>query len=145
MDVGILAQTLTTTILPWLSHLGAKAVEKAAETAGAEGSKAALTSAAGLWARLVSSDKSGKVVEAARGAVDPPGDADAIAALRLRIRQLLEENESLRAEVERSLPAPAKTNNTAIASGAASVAIGGSFSNGSISTNAGQPGHRRRP
>lgn len=144
MDIGVLAQTVSAAILPWISHLLGKAADKAAEAVGSETGKGAFERARTVWARLVRSDADGKLSAAAHDAADMPGDADAGSALRLRIRRLLDADEQLCTDLAAFFPAGVSAN-TAIASGAAAVAVGGSADGATISTSAGRAGSSRRP
>ena len=135
MDLMQLAQSVVAIILPLVPRLLGKAADKAAESVGAELGKVALGRASEVWTRLVQSDHDGKLIDSANEVAASPNDPDAEAALRLRIRRLLEQDEALRADLAVMAPAAA-SGNTAIASGDAAVAIGGAANQAFITTSA---------
>ncbi len=72
--------------------------------------------------------------EALADARAQPQDKDALAALRLQLRKLLEAEPQLRAEAARMLAPVLSTGNTTMAAGKGSVAIGGGVSGSIIVT-----------
>ncbi|MDN5271213.1 hypothetical protein QTO31_04445 [Chloroflexus sp. MS-CIW-1] len=73
-------------------------------------------------------------LEAAQDAAAHPDDEDALAALRLQLKKLLAEDDSLAQELARLLPQSGPAGQTVIASGNRSVAIGGNASGNVIIT-----------
>jgi len=67
-------------------------------------------------------------LEAAQDAAAHPDDEDALAALRLQLKKLLAEDDSLAQELARLLEQARTAGQTVIASGDRSVAIGGNVS-----------------
>lgn len=134
MDIGALASSLTTALVPLLPYL-LKAGEKAAEETGkAVGSKS-LEWAKSLWVKLQPKvEAKPAALEAAEDAAQMPDNADARGALRLQLFKLLTEDQSLAEEVSRWLEQGKAAGITVVASGDRSVAIGGDVIGGSINT-----------
>jgi hypothetical protein len=111
--------------LPLLLSAGESALGAAGEKLGTEAGTRALA----LWDRLRPRVESRPAaLGAAQEVARLPGDADALSALRLQLRKLIENDPTLAEELERHVGASA----TAI--GARSIAIGGSVSGGIVST-----------
>jgi len=124
MDIGALASSLTTALVPLLPYL-LKAGEKAAEETGkiAAGQSWELTKS--LWSKLKPKvEAKPTALEAAREAAQTPSDEDVQAALRVQLKKLLTEDQSLAAEVSRWLE-QSKVARIVNASGNRSVATGG--------------------
>ena len=132
MDIQTLSQKLFISLAPFLPYLlkmGEQAAEEAAKKFGAE----AWEGAKALWARLKPKVAARPATqEAVQEVAAHPEDEDARAALRLQLRKLLAEDETLAREVQRMLDTPAVRQ--VIASGDRSVAIGGDVSKSVIIT-----------
>lgn len=131
MDIGTLAGSLTTVLVPLLPYL-LKAGEKAAEETGKAVADQSLELGKSLWSKLKPKvEAKSAALEAAQDAAEMPDDEDARATLRQQFKKLLAEDHSLAEEIQRSLEA-AGINVTA--SGDRSVAIGGDAKNNTIIT-----------
>ncbi len=141
MDLKLLAETLTTFLAPAMPYLvtgGQEMMGKAGKKLSEEG----LEIARKLWGKLRPKVESAPM---AKGAADivakTPDDLDAQAGLRLQIRQILEADAALAAELARLVEAagPKTTYQAAlygtgaiaqgpgaVAAGAGGVAVGGS-------------------
>jgi len=131
MDVTILATEITAFLAPFLPDLvklGGKAAEEASKKLGVD----ALESAKGLWGKLRPKVEAKTAAqEAVMDVVAAPKDEDAKAALRLQLKKILAEDETLAQEIL-SLWQEAKARNAgAVARGDRSVAVSGSL-NGSV-------------
>jgi hypothetical protein len=103
--------------LPYLVTVG----KNAAEDASREFGEQAWTHAKAVWQRLRPSVESEPTAtKAARRVANDPGDDRAVTALELELKDLLDANEALRADVERLWGDAQAANVTAI--GARSVA-----------------------
>lgn len=125
MDIGELANSVTTALVPVLPYL-LKAGEKASEETGKTVAGQSLEWAKSLWTKLKPKvEAKPAALEAAQYAAQTPDDEDGKAALRLQLKLLLVEDQSLAQEV-RNWMAQAKAAGTSVtASGDRSVAIGG--------------------
>ena len=134
MDIGALASSLTTALVPLLPYL-LKAGEKAAEETGKAVASQSLEWAKSLWVKLQPKvEAKPAALEAAHDAVQMPDNTDAQAALRLQLYKLLAEDQSLAEEVSRWLEQGKAAGITVTASGDRSVAIGGNVVGGTINT-----------
>ena len=134
MDISALASSLTTALVPLLPYL-LKAGEKAAEETGKTVADQSLEWAKSLWAKLKPKvDAKPAALEAAQDAAQTPDDADAQAALRMQLKKLLTEDQSLAEEVSRWLEQGKAAGNIVTASGERSVAIGGDVTGSKIVT-----------
>ena len=122
MDFDTLVQgvyTVLMPVLPYLTELGGKMAESAAEKIGEdlwEGGK-------NIWGKLRSPFESRPAaLEAARDVVAAPDDGDAQAAFRQQLKKILLQDPSLAAEIEQTLGQLQQQNVTVIASGDRSVA-----------------------
>lgn len=131
MEVAALTAFLAP-FLPTLVRAGEKAVEKAADAVSDE----AFAYAKKLWEKLkpgVEAKPAAK--EAAEEVAARPDDEDAVAALRLQLRKLLESDSGLADELSRIWQEAQAANVVQVtASGERSVAVGGDVSNSSIVT-----------
>jgi hypothetical protein len=131
MDVGLIAGSLTTALVPFLPYL-LKAGEKAAEETGKAVADQSLEWARSLWAKLRPKvEAKPAALEAAQDAAQTPNDEDARATLRQQFKKLLAEDQSLAEEVSRQLEA---AGINVSASGDRSVAIGGDVTGTTIVT-----------
>nr|MBC7245283.1 hypothetical protein [Chloroflexota bacterium] len=105
MDVGALAKDVVAFLAPFLPYLvkGAKlAGQEAAKKLGEQFSEESVAAAKSLWERLrPKAEARPAAQEAVEEVAAAPQDADAQAALRLQVRQILSEDEALTAEVAR--------------------------------------------
>lgn len=131
MEIAALTAFLAP-FLPTLVKAGEQVVERAASAASDE----AFTYAKALWERL-----KGKVgerpaaQEAAEDVASRPDDEDALAALRLQLRKLLEEDEELAGELAGIWKKAEAANVVRVtASGERSVAVGGDVTGSTIVT-----------
>jgi len=100
-DPNEIARQIAQFLAPFLPYL-LKAGEKAAEEAGRKLGAAAWEQAQALWARLRRKVEARPALkEAVADAAANPRDEDALAALRLQLRKLLEEDPALQEEVRR--------------------------------------------
>ena len=100
-DPNEIARQVAPFLAPFLPYL-LKAGEKAAEEAGRKLGAAAWEQAQALWARLRPKVEARPALkEAVADAAANPRDEDALAALRLQLRKLLEEDPALQEEVLR--------------------------------------------
>jgi len=134
MDIGALANSLTTALIPLLPYL-LKAGEKAAEETGKAVGSQSLEWAKSLWSKLKPKvEAKPAALEAAEDAAQTPDDEDTQAALRRQFRKLLEEDESLAEEVSRWLEQGKAAGINVSATGERSVAIGGDAKGSTIIT-----------
>jgi hypothetical protein len=128
MEVQALAHwaaALLAPSLPYLLASGQKAVEEIGKEAGGEVWHAAKL----VWERLRPKiEGRPAALEAAEDLASTPTDEDALAVLRVQLKKLLTEDESLAAEVARIYEEAKRQGVTVIASGDRSVAIGGDAS-----------------
>jgi hypothetical protein len=134
MDIGALASSLTTALVPLLPYL-LKAGEKAAEETGKNVASQSLEWGKSLWSKLKPKvEAKPAALEAAQDAVQMPDNADAQGALRLQLYKLLTEDQSLAEEVSRWLDQGKAGGVNVSATGDRSVAIGGDVKGGTIIT-----------
>ena len=134
MDISTLASSLTTALLPLLPFL-LKAGEKAAEETGKTVASQTLEWAMSLWTRLKPKvEAKPAALEAAQDAAEKPDDEDAQAALRVQLKKLLTEDQSLAEEVSRWLEDGKATGINVSAVGDRSVAISGNIKASTIVT-----------
>ena len=134
MDITALASSLTTALVPLLPYL-LKAGEKAAEETGTKVADQSLEWAKSLWSKLKPKvDAKPAALEAAQDVAQTPDDEDAQAALRVQVKKLLAEDQSLAEEVRRWLEQGKAAGITVTASGDRSVAIGGDVKGSTIVT-----------
>ena len=124
MDIGALASSLTTALVPLLPFL-LKAGEKAAEETGKAVAGQSWEWAKSLWTKLKPEvEAKPAALEAAQDVARAPEDGDLQAALRVQLKKLLTEDQSLAEEVSRWLDQGKAEGITVTASGERSVAIG---------------------
>ena len=134
MDIGALASSLTTALVPLLPYL-LKAGEKAAEETGKTVANQSLEWGKSLWSKLkLKVEAKPEALEAAQDIAQYPDDLDAQAAFRRQLRKLLTEDQSLAEEVSRWLDQGKTAGITVTASGERSVAIGGDAKGNTIIT-----------
>jgi hypothetical protein len=134
MDIGALASSVTTALVPLLPYL-LKAGEKAAEETGKAVAGQSWEWVQSLWAKLKPKvDAKPIALEAAQDVAQMPNNADAQGALRLQLYKLLTEDQSLAEEVSRWLEQGKAAGITVTASGERSVAIGGDVKGSTIVT-----------
>ena len=134
MDVAVLASSLTTALVPLLPFL-LKAGEKAAEETGKTVAGQSLEWAKSLWTKLKPKvEAKPAALEAAEDVAKSPEDEDLQATLRVQLRKLLTEDQSLAEEVSRWLEEGKAAGNIVTASGERSVAIGGDAKGNTIVT-----------
>jgi len=137
MDIGAMASSLTTVLVPLLPYL-LKAGEKAAEETGKAVAGQSWEWVKSVWTRLKPKvEAKPAALEAAQDVALSPEDQDAQAALRMQLRKLLTEDQSLAEEVSRWLEQGKAAGITVIASGERSVAIGGDAKDNTIVTGDG--------
>lgn len=134
MDIGTLAGSLTTALIPLLPYL-LKAGEKAAEETGKAVADKTLEWGQSIWSKLKPKvDAKPAALEAAQDVVKMSDSAGAKEALRWQLEKLLTEDQSLAEELSRLLEKGKAAGITVIASGDRSVAIGGDAKNNTIIT-----------
>lgn len=122
MDIAGLAQDLSTFLVPFLPYL-LKAGEKATEEVGRKLGSDAWDKAKALWAKLYPKVEAKPAAqEAVQDVTNAPTDTDAQAALRLQLRKLLAEDETLASEVARLWEEVKAGGVTIIAGGERSIA-----------------------
>lgn len=114
MDIALLAKRLTIFLSPFLPYL-LKAGEKAAEDVGTKFGAAAWEQAKVLWDKLQPKFAAkAAAVEAVEDVAQTPDDEDAQASLRLQLKKLLNQDESLAKEIAELIQekpqAPGSTN-----------------------------------
>lgn len=134
MDIVALASSVTAVLVPLLPYL-LKAGEKAAEETGKTVAGQSWEWAKSLWTKLAPKveAKSG-ALEAAKDAAQAPEDEDLQAALRVQLKKLLTEDQSLAEEVSRWLEQGKAAGINVSAIGERSVAIGGDVNGSTIIT-----------
>ena len=131
MDIGALASSLTTVLVPLLPYL-LKAGEKAAEETGKQVAGQSWEWAKSLWNKLKPKVEAKEAaLEAAQDVAESPEDEDAQAALRRQLKKLLTDDQALAEELSHWLEA-AGINVSAI--GERSVAVGGNVNSSTIVT-----------
>jgi len=134
MDIGALASSVTTALVPLLPYL-LKAGEKAAEETGKAVAGQSWEWAKSLWTKLKPTvEAKPAALEAAQDASQAPEDPDAQAAFRQQLKKLLNEDQSLAEEVSRWLEQGKAAGVTVTAAGDRSVAIGGDAKGNTIVT-----------
>jgi len=134
MDIGVLASSVTTALVPLLPYL-LKAGEKAAEETGKAVAGQSWEWAKSLWTKLKPKVEAKETaLEAAQDASQAPEDPDAQAAFRQQLKKLLNEDQSLAEEVSRWLEQGKAAGVTVTAAGDRSVAIGGDAKGNTIVT-----------
>ena len=125
MDINALASSLTTALVPLLPYL-LKAGEKAAEETGKTVAGQSWEWGKSLWSKLKPGvEAKPAALEAVQDVAHAPEDEDLQAALRVQLKKLLTEDQSLAEEVSRWLEQGKAAGITVTASGERSVAIGG--------------------
>ena len=125
MDIGALASSLTTALVPFLPYL-LKAGEKAAEETGKTVAGQSWEWAKSLWTKLKPQvEAKPAALEAAQDVARAPEDEDLQVTLRVQLKKLLTEDESLAEEVSRWLEQGKAAGNTVTVSGERNIAIGG--------------------
>lgn len=134
MDIGELASSLTTALVPVLPYL-VKAGEGAAQEAGKNVTNRSLEWAQSLWTKLKPRvDAKPAALEAVVEAAEDPDDGDVQATLRRQLKKLLVEDQSLAQEVNQWLQQGEAAGHIASASGKGSVSIGGNVTGSTIIT-----------
>ena len=134
MDIGALASSVTTALVPFLPYL-LKAGEKAAEETGKTVAGQSWEWAKSLWTKLKPRvEAKPGALEAAQDAAQAPEDQDAQATFRQLLKKLLTEDRSLADEVSRWLEQGRAAGINVTASGERSVAIGGDAKGNTIVT-----------
>ena len=134
MDIGALANSLTTVLVPLLPYL-LKAGEKAAEETGKTVAGQSWEWVKSLWTKLKPKvEANPAALEAAQDVAQTPEDQDAQATFRQQLKKLLTEDQSLAEEVSRWLEQGKAAGITITASGERSVAIGGDAKGSTIVT-----------
>ena len=125
MDIGTMASSVTTALVPLLPYL-LKAGEKAAEETGKKAVDQSLEWAKSIWTKLKPGvEAKPEALEAAQDIAQSPDDQDAQAAFRRQLKKLLTDDESLAEEVSRWLEQGKAAGNTVTVSGERNIAIGG--------------------
>jgi hypothetical protein len=134
MDIGALASLVTTALVPLLPYL-LKAGEKAAEETGKTVAGQSWEWAKSLWTKLKPKvEAKPAALEAAQDVAQSPRDEDLQAALRVQLKKLLSEDQSLAEEVSRWLEQGKAAGINVFAAGERSVAIGGDVNSSTIVT-----------
>ena len=135
MDIGALASSVTTALVPLLPYL-LKAGEKAAEETGKTVAAQSLEWGKSLWTKLKPKVEAKEAaLEAAQDVAQEPEDQYAQAAFRQQLKKLLTEDQSLAEEVSRWLEKGKAEGINVTASGDGSVAIGGNVQGSTINTS----------
>jgi hypothetical protein len=134
MDIGTMASSLTTALVPLLPYL-LKAGEKAAEETGKTVAGQSWEWGKSLWSKLKPKvEAKPAALEAAQDVAHAPEDEDLQTVLRVQLQKLLTEDQSLADEVSRWLEQGKAAGITVTASGERSVAIGGDAKGSTIVT-----------
>ncbi|MBD2255465.1 hypothetical protein [Nostoc parmelioides] len=136
MDVSILT-TFLVPFLPYLLKAGEKATEEAGKKVGEKFGGDAWEKAKSLWAKLSPKvEAKAAAIEAASDVAKDPEDKDALAALRLQLKKLLNEDSTLASEIVHLFEEAKQTGSVSnvIASGERAVALGSNASGNTIST-----------
>ena len=134
MDIGALASSVTTALVPLLPYL-LKAGEKAAEETGKTVAGQSWEWAKSLWTKLKPKvEAKPGALEAVQDVAQAPEDEDLQIALRVQLRKLLTEDKSLAEEVDRWLEKGKAEGINVSAIGDRSVAIGGNVKGSTIVT-----------
>jgi hypothetical protein len=134
MDIGALASSVTTALVPLLPYL-LKAGETAAEETGKAVAGQSWEWAKSLWTKLKPKvEAKPDALVAAQDVAQAPGDEDLQAVLRVQLKKLLTEDQSLAEEVSRWLEQGKAAGINVSAIGERSVAIGGDVKGSTIVT-----------
>lgn len=134
MDIGALASSVTTALVPLLPYL-LKAGEKAAEETGKTVAGQSWEWAKSLWTKLKPKvEAKPAALEAAQDVAQAPTDEDLQTALRVQLKKLLTEDQSLAEEVSRWLEQGKAAGINISVSGERNVAIGGNVNSSTIVT-----------
>ena len=134
MDIGTLASSVTTALVPLLPYL-LKAGEKAAEETVKTIAGQSWEWAKSLWTKLKPKvEGNSAALVAAQDVAQAPEDKDLQAVLRVQLKKLLTEDQSLAEEVSRWLEQGKAAGVNVSVSGERTVAIGGSVTGSIIST-----------
>ena len=134
MDIGAMATSVTTALIPLLPYL-LKAGEKAAEETGKNIAGQSWEWTKSLWTKLKPKvEAKPGALEVAQDASQAPEDQDAQAAFRQVLKKMLTEDQSLAEEVNRWLEQGKAAGIVVSAAGERSVAIGGNVSSSTIVT-----------
>ncbi len=134
MDIGTLAGSVTTALVPLLPYL-LKAGEKAAEETGKNVAGQSWEWAKSLWTKLKPKvEANPAALVAAQDVAQAPEDEDLRAVMRVQLKKLLTEDQSLAEEVSRLLEQGKAAGINVTASGERSVAIGGNVKGSTIIT-----------
>ena len=137
MDIGALASSVTTALVPLLPYL-LKAGEKAAEETGKAVAGQSWEWGKSLWTKLKPKvEAKPAALEAAQDVARMPNNDDAQGALRLQLTKLLTEDQSLAEEVSRWLQQGKAAGITVTVSGERNVVIGGDAKDNTIVTGDG--------
>jgi hypothetical protein len=127
MDIGTLASSVTTALVPLLPYL-LKAGDKAAEETGKLVAGQSWEWGKSLWTKLKPKvEAKPAALEAAQDVAQEPEDQYAQAAFRQQLKKLLTEDQSLAEEVSRWLDQGKAAGINVYATGERSVAIGRDF------------------
>src|ERR1041384_6837454 len=134
MDIGALASSATTALVPLLPYL-LKAGEKAAEETGKAVAGQSWEWAKSLWTKLKPKVEAKEAaLEAAQDVAESPEDEEAQVALRRQLKKLLTEDQSLAEDVSRWLDQGKAAGVNVSISGERNVAIGGNVTGSTIVT-----------
>lgn len=134
MDIGALASSLTTILGPLLPYL-LKAGENVAEETGKAIAGQSWEWTKSLWTKLKPKvEEKEAALEAAQDVAQSPEDEDLQATLRVQLKKLLTDDQSLAEEVRRWLEEGKAAGINVSASGERSVAIGGNVKSSTIIT-----------
>lgn len=134
MDIGALASSVTTALVPLLPYL-LKAGQEVAEETGKAVAGQSWEWAKSVWTTLKPKvEAKGAALEAAQDVAQSPEDEDAQAAFRQQLKKLLTEDHSLAEEVSRWLEQGKAAGINVTAAGERSVAIGGDVKGTTIVT-----------
>jgi hypothetical protein len=137
MDIGALASSVTTALVPLLPYL-LKAGEKAAEETGKAAANQSLEWGKSLWSKLKPKVEAKEAaLEAAQDVAHAPEDKNLQIALQVQLQKLLTQDQLLAEEVSGWLEQGKAAGITVTASGERSVAIGGDVSGSTIVTGDG--------
>lgn len=134
IETAQLIHDAVTNLAPALPFL-LKAAEGASESLGTKIGEAAASRASRIWHWLrPKTEQNPALLEAASRAAAAPRDEAALANLRSELSNLLSAQPHLVQELS-TIIAPMTQANTASASGTGAIAVGGSVSDSSLSTN----------
>ena len=122
MDINALASSLTTALVPLLPYL----LKAGAEETGKKAVDQSLEWAKSIWTKLKPGvEAKPAALEAAQDVAHAPEDEELRVALRVQLRKLLTEDQSLAEEVSRLLEQGKAAGNIVTVSGERNIAIGG--------------------